>query len=43
MEDPVRTAADALAFIVDGTGGTECPPAAPASPAAAATPGASAP
>jgi pimeloyl-ACP methyl ester carboxylesterase len=30
MEDPVRTAQDALAFIVDGSGGTACPPAAPA-------------
>ncbi len=28
MEDPVRTARDALAFIDDGTGGTSCAPAA---------------
>jgi pimeloyl-ACP methyl ester carboxylesterase len=30
MEDPVRTAQDALGFIVDGAGGTSCAPAAAA-------------
>jgi pimeloyl-ACP methyl ester carboxylesterase len=40
MEDPVRTAQDALAFIVDGSGGTSCPPASPAvaAPESAAAP-----
>ena len=36
LEDPVRTARDARAFIIDGTGGEGCPaaPAAPTTPAA---------
>jgi pimeloyl-ACP methyl ester carboxylesterase len=40
MEDPARTAQDALGFIVDGTGGTRCTPAARADAAAAAAPAA---
>jgi pimeloyl-ACP methyl ester carboxylesterase len=35
MEEPVRTAQDALGFIVDGTGGTRCPPALSSGAAAA--------
>lgn len=41
MEDPVRTARDALAFIVDGTGGVECGAPAAAAPAITPDPAAS--